>query len=197
MFGKNTARMSQEIFRVLMDSFAHPGKIYDLGVIRDRNINSDSPAGIFYAMCYTVMDNETKFTVIGSGINDGMIDTIYKLTKSDYVSVNDTDFAVITGGSSRGAIENINRGTSAFPDMGATVFYFVKDLNCETGILLYLNGPGIKDRISFHVDGADLSDLVSIRKINTEFPLGIDVVFYDGNDRIVSVPRSSKITIGE
>jgi alpha-D-ribose 1-methylphosphonate 5-triphosphate synthase subunit PhnH len=198
MFGKHTVSLVQEIFRTLMNSFSKPGKVFDLSKIKksfnDQNISS---LNIFYALCYTLMDNETTYTVIGKDAVEEMIENIYKLTKSKYVSVEKADFVFISGYSSGKSLENINIGTSLFPDRGATVFYFVKNINNGKGYPLTISGPGIMNKICFTIEGSDLYDLEIISNINKEFPLGIDVVFYDLYDRILSVPRSSKIILGD
>jgi alpha-D-ribose 1-methylphosphonate 5-triphosphate synthase subunit PhnH len=197
MFGKRTAIIAQEIFRTVMNSFSSPGKTFDLSDIKKRHLDKKTSPEVFYALCYALMDNETAYSVIGKDVSDDMVENIYKYTKSKYVSVDRSDFVIITGYSSIKSIQNINRGTILFPDRGATVIYFVKKLDGESGKFLTLTGPGIKDDRSFHVDGIDIEDIKAISESNGEFPLGIDVVFFDGDDRIVAIPRSSKITIGE
>jgi alpha-D-ribose 1-methylphosphonate 5-triphosphate synthase subunit PhnH len=92
---------------------------------------------------------------------------------------------------------HLNCGTIEFPDSGATLFYLAKKINGTDGINIKLQGPGIKDEISFKISGVDKEDLKTLKSLNSEFPLGLDVIFLDEYNKIVSLPRSSRIFLEE
>ncbi len=175
-------QLTQENFRVLLDSMAHPGRILKLP--------DDFPA-----VLYTLLDHEVTFTVIGPGANEEFIHRIYQMTKSTYVGIDEADYVVVKGGSSGGMLAHIRRGELEFPDRGAAVFYEIDELGGKMGGIIELRGPGVKDSIELNVYGIDNSDLSIINQINSEYPLGIDIIFIDRSMNIASIPRSSRISL--
>jgi len=193
MLGKKTAMITQEIFRVLLDSMSHPGRILKLPEIKVKNGKAEYDA--FFAALYTLLDHEVTFSVIGTGVHEEFIDKVYQLTKSPYVGIDQADYVVVCGGSSGNMMEHVKRGEQEFPDKGAMVFYQVDDLGGPSGSRLNLSGPGVLDRIEFTVSGADPDDLALINPINSEFPLGIDVIFVDQAMKVASITRSSRVAV--
>jgi alpha-D-ribose 1-methylphosphonate 5-triphosphate synthase subunit PhnH len=186
MFDKDTA--TQELFRIMLKAIAHPGKIFQLPGVQQTSGNTENDS--LAALLYTLLDHETSFSVIGTEAHEELIDKISRCTKSRYIDVEQAEYIVVCGGSSGGMLEHIGRGKLDFPDWGVTVFYLVESLG-ETGkIRIGLTGPGVKDRIGFSVSGADPGDIILINTINSEFPLGIDIVFVDRSMKIAAIPRS-------
>lgn len=143
-------------------------------------------------VCEVLLDHEVSFSVIGSGVHDGLIRKIYEITKSEYVRADTADYVIVAGGSSCGGIKSLNRGTLDFPDKGATVIYMVRELG-NGGLTLGLKGPGIESIRDLTINGADAGDLMDIKEMNSEFPLGLDLVLIDDNGFASSIPRSSSI----
>lgn len=175
-------------FRVLMNSMANPGTLLKL---------DPQPQEGIIALCSALLDHEAGFSVIGPGAHDDLINGIYEETKSEYRRSDLADYIIIAGGSSSGGIKSLNRGTLEFPDGGATVIYMVRELGSHPGLKLILKGPGIKTEVELMIDGADVKDIIDAREMNSEFPLGIDIVFIDNAGIVASIPRSSSIELGE
>ncbi len=175
-------QLTQENFRVLLDSMSHPGRILKLP--------DDFPA-----VLYTLLDHEVSFTVIGPGASEEFIHRIYQMTKSPYSGIDEADYVVVCGGSSGDMLAHVRRGELEFPDRGATVFYEVGELGGNQGSKIQLMGPGVIDLIELNVFGIDNNDLSMINEINTEYPLGIDIIFIDRSMNIASIPRSSRISL--
>jgi alpha-D-ribose 1-methylphosphonate 5-triphosphate synthase subunit PhnH len=89
MFGKDTNSLTQDYFRILMQSMAHPGKEYPIPKvdITKGNINYNS----FSVVCFTLLDHEVKFSVIGKETHDSLIEHIFQLTKAKYVQSDGAD----------------------------------------------------------------------------------------------------------
>jgi alpha-D-ribose 1-methylphosphonate 5-triphosphate synthase subunit PhnH len=191
MFGNETNILTQNFFRIIMQSMSHPGKAYSLPevAITKGNMNYNS----FSVLCFTLLDHEVKFSVIGSETNEALIEHIFQLTKSQYVQSQNADYVVVAGGSSNSSLNHLNRGEIEFPDSGTTLFYLAGKINDTEGLRIRLTGPGIKDEIRFNLSGVDAEDIRILKSLNSEFPLGIDTIFLDVNNQILSIPRSSQI----
>jgi alpha-D-ribose 1-methylphosphonate 5-triphosphate synthase subunit PhnH len=191
MFGKETNVITQKFFRIIMQSMAHPGKVYSIPEI---NITKgEIKYNSFSVVCFTLLDHEVKFSVIGAESHDSLIEHIFQLTKSRYVQSEKANYVIISGGSSNNSLIHLNCGELEFPDKSATVFYLAKRINNDDGLKIKLQGPGIKNEISFKISGVDKEDIKTLKNMNSEFPLGIDTIFFDENNQIVSLPRSSQI----
>ena len=193
MLGTNTISITQQLFRIALDSTAHPGRIAQLPAIAVKSGKAEYDS--FDALLYTLLDHETSFSVIGTEVREEFIDKIYRLTKSRYTDIEQADYVVISGGSSGRMLEHVRRGDLEFPDKGATVFYRVENLGGPDGIRLTVRGPGVKNQAALQVSGADPEDLAMLNLINSEFPLGIDIICVDRSMKIVCIPRSSNVTI--
>jgi alpha-D-ribose 1-methylphosphonate 5-triphosphate synthase subunit PhnH len=181
-----------EIFRILMKTMSRPGKILKL----PGNLTGREPDGVI-AVCDTLLDHEVKFSVIGRGTSESLIREIYEETKSEYVMSEEADYVIVAGGSGCGGIRSLSRGTLEFPDRGATVIYPVRSLGEGRGISLGLEGPGISGSVTVDIEGMDRSDLKDIQEMNSEFPMGIDVILIDPAGRVTSLPRSTRMEIKE
>lgn len=195
MFGSETNTLTQNFFRILMNSMSHPGKVYSIPDIKitKGDIIYNSLSVVYLAL----LDHEVKFSVIGEETHDSLIEHIFQLTKSAYVQSEDADYVIVTGGSSNSSLMHLNCGELEFPDTAATVFYLAKKINADEGLNITLRGPGIKNEISFKISGVDKEDIKIIKNLNSEFPLGIDTIFIDESNRILSLPRSSQIFMEE
>jgi alpha-D-ribose 1-methylphosphonate 5-triphosphate synthase subunit PhnH len=181
-------KITLRTFRVLMNSMANPGMLVKL---------DPQPQGGIIAVCAALLDHEVGFSVIGPGAHDDLINGIYEETKSEYRRSDLADYVIVAGGSSSGGIKSLCRGTLEFPDSGTTVIYMVGELGLHSGLKLALKGPGIKTEKELLIGGADVKDIMDAKEMNSEFPLGIDIVFIDNEGIVASIPRSSSIELRE
>ncbi len=186
MIMTESQKLSLNIFRVLMDSMARPGKILTL-----------PGSGTILSVCSALLDHEVKFSVIGEETHENLIRDIYENSKSEYTRSDLADYVIVTGGSSSGGIKSLNRGTPEFPDRGATILYLAEELGYDGGCKISLEGPGISGKIELTIKGIDPLDIDDIRELNSEFPLGVDLFFIDRKSRVAALPRSSKIGMKE
>ena len=84
-------------------------------------------------------------------------------------------------------------GTLADPHLGATVLVGTGDL--DLGVPYQLSGPGIDGTTVRHLPAGDLWRF-SRERTNAEFPLGVDLVFFDLKGQATALPRTTRITAG-
>lgn len=204
MIVKEENLITQKTFRTLLQAMSHPGRVYKLDhntKIGNQITDKNNPFSVFFALLpllQTLLDHEVTFNVFGHQREEWEYRVI-RATGSRTVNIDNADFIIIPSGDSDGAILHAKRGSLEYPDTGATVIYVVKflnDMDKDNGKLIaLLRGPGIKDEIAISMHGLGKNELSHIKEINSEFPLGIDCIFIDGANRIMSIPRSAKIEV--
>ncbi len=177
------------VFRILVKSISEPGR---LCTFDSCGIESDLP--LIYQLCNTLLDNEVSFSVIGKIVEESFINSITVLCGALYTDVDNAQYVVVYGGNSYGYLQNVSRGCLEYPDTVATVIYCVDDLGQEKKIKLRLTGPGIERERIIGLGGVPLSEIEMINAMNSDFPLGIDVIFCDKSS-VLSIPRSTKLEI--
>ncbi|MCL4476195.1 MAG: phosphonate C-P lyase system protein PhnH [Nitrospirae bacterium] len=192
----NEAFITQKIFRVLLQAMSHPERVYNIG-----DFISDSPIHPFthsplMLVLQTLLDHEVGFCVIGKE-KEYLETNISELTRCPVKGISDADFIIVSDGESNGEICKAKRGSLEYPDTGATVIYAVECLNDRDNgkPVALLRGSGIKDYITIAVRGLGKNELFHIKEINSEFPLGIDCIFIDSANRIMCIPRSTRIEV--
>ncbi|MDK2947532.1 MAG: alpha-D-ribose 1-methylphosphonate 5-triphosphate synthase subunit PhnH [Methanolobus sp.] len=184
---------SQNIFRILIDSMAKPGKINELPSIEIMPpVDNHYP----FLVLMTLLDREISFTVCGDDAIDlqSVSEYIELNTGSRLAGANNCDFMLVYGGSSNGQVCDAKLGTLRFPDDSSTAVYDVDSISSSGNLMLELTGPGIKDKCVIGIDGierSEIEDLVSLK----EYPLGIDAIFSDKNGKIVCIPRSTNVKV--
>lgn len=179
---KNTIE-SQRIFRLILHSFCHPGRIYDLSFIDSKPY--------LYPIIKTFLDCEVSFCVLGDKGEDAE-KLIEKTTGSRVANISEADFVIIIGGSSKGEIINAKIGEPHYPDLGATLIYYFSSTNTDH-CNLKLRGPGIKDEALIKVNGIKRREFELLSQINLNYPLGLDSIFINESGKVFSIPRSTKI----
>lgn len=196
---------SQRIFRILLDAFAHPGKvgkISDLKIAPPLNISKAS-AGILF----TLLDLEAGFAVSASDKKqrEKIEEYFIRNTGSRLKNLESADFILAPGELPK--LKRIKKGSLEYPDEGATVICSVEKINeprpCTQGrgeslsgvdsLSLTLSGPGISGKKNLALKGLKKQEVIKIMEANKEFPLGIDFVFTDKKNKFFVLPRSTKI----
>ncbi len=171
-------------FRVLLQAMSHPGRVYPL-----PDFPLDSQVAVEFLG--SIMDSEVGFAVIG---DSELEKAIGHRTGSRRVSPGEADFLVVGNGSGSGELAGVKRGSLEYPDSGATILYLVEELRAGNGDII-LSGPGIDGTASLQIKGLPAGEAHRLQMVNSEFPLGVDAVFLDGNGRIACIPRSSQIGV--
>ncbi|RSK55184.1 phosphonate C-P lyase system protein PhnH [Bacillus canaveralius] len=189
---------TQMIYRKLLDCMARPGKINNIleaiSNIEDACLFSPSLRGL----AYTLVDREVRFYIEADRKQEVEQDIQWKTfsTTADYVQA---DYLFFDHAPESAAIhelvEQVKRGTLEDPHLSATLLLNVKsisDLPGE-GRSLVLQGPGIKETTTVFVEGLALDWIEARRKVNGEFPLGVDMVLTTRTGDVIAIPRTTVI----
>jgi alpha-D-ribose 1-methylphosphonate 5-triphosphate synthase subunit PhnH len=182
--------VTQAIYRDLLTVMSRPGTVRKL----TEEISEISPHGLV-AVAATLLDQEVSFAVLD---DDELSIALRRKTDARPVEVAEANFVFVVSGSSGGQIADAQRGTHRYPDKGATILYQVEHLaeqNSESTV--DLTGPGIADVNSPLIRGFDIGELELLVTINQDYPLGIDLIFLDRDNRVMALPRSTHITIND
>lgn len=179
--------LSQSVYRALLDVMSRPGSV--------RSLTADLyhiwPSGML-AVAATLLDQEVGFCVLG---DSGLSQAIKEVTGGRCTPLETADFIFVTNGDSGGHIRHAKRGSQEYPDLGATIVYLVERLEGNAGHgAISLRGPGIEDRATPLIAGLGPQELSLVQEINYEYPLGIDLLLIDRENKIMALPRSLRIT---
>jgi alpha-D-ribose 1-methylphosphonate 5-triphosphate synthase subunit PhnH len=178
---------SQAIFSALMNAFARPGTIADLGT------RAVAPAPLMPAAFIAAMaDFDTRIWLDEalSGA-EGLGEWISFQTGAVLADAPEAaDFALLT---ELAEIERFAIGTPAFPDRSATLIVQIEAL--EGGAGLTLTGPGIETERGIAPCGLPRDFAAIWLRNNALFPLGVDLVLVAGA-RVIALPRTTRIREG-
>ena len=166
---------------------SRPGRVYVMDATGEE---------VLLPVLQTLVDNEVTFAVVGDN-QECLKCEIVKATGSRAVAIEDADFVIVPSGDSEGAVLRAKRGSLDYPHAGATIVYLVDDLNDDKSGNpdCLLKGPGIEHEISPCINGLNKNDLIHLREINSEYPLGVDALFLDKAGRILCMPRSTSMEV--
>ncbi len=192
---------AQRHFRLLLDSMARPGQVREFTGLTLSPPPPLSPAAA--AIALALLDTNVSFACAGYG--EGVGSYLRANTSSREAAIPEADFLFFAPGAADPAtVAMAKPGLLAYPDQGATLimetaglveaasFGRVNGNETAHGLRVTLSGPGVDGTVNFGVQGLTLESLDAVRRLNREYPLGVELVLTAGN-RFVSVPRSSAI----
>jgi len=184
----STYLATQQTFRILLQAMSHPGRTYALP--------GEGCKSGWQMVLQTLLDPEVSFAVLGND-QPRWEREIRQLTRCPASELAQADFILVPEGDSQGEVLKVRRGTLEYPDTGSTVIYLVESLKDPGGgePELVLRGPGIPDEIAPVIQGLNKHEFEYLQEINREFPLGIDGIFIDRVNRLMCLPRSTKIEV--
>jgi alpha-D-ribose 1-methylphosphonate 5-triphosphate synthase subunit PhnH len=185
---------AQEHYRLLLDSMARPGKINMM-----PEMELTTPRGIHAAgalVGFALLNADVTYYIDGpASFEVGRY--LLVNTSARPVALGEADYVFVDGSTSAELLLSLKLGTLPYPEDSATVVAAVDGLANEgDGLALLLKGPGVLGERKLCVAGLDRSFFGELATINSEFPLGIDVILTDGERRVACIPRSTKIRIG-
>jgi alpha-D-ribose 1-methylphosphonate 5-triphosphate synthase subunit PhnH len=173
-------------FRTILAAMSHPGKVYRL-----PEFEKEETAVVELLRC--LLDNEVGVAVVGDPTLES---DLFRHTECRRVSCEEADFIIIGHLADSAALTGCKVGSLEYPDGGATILYLVDGLSEGDGGIV-LSGPGVDDKISLRISGLAAGELSRLQDLNSEFPLGVDAMFFvrRRNGRIACIPRSSQIRV--
>jgi alpha-D-ribose 1-methylphosphonate 5-triphosphate synthase subunit PhnH len=107
------------------------------------------------------------------------------------------DFALCLDGRSGAVLSDLQQGTEAEPEDGATAFICVSDMIGEPmrgGTVLELRGPGIREIATITAWGLPEPAQEAIVATRRAYPLGVDVILIDRQGRCAGMPRTTRVS---
>lgn len=180
-------------FRMLLQAMSRPGRLFHLDV---RPLFYPFPA---MAIAECLLDHEVSFNVAGQGASKECFSLIMETTGAQPAALEAADFLFLFGTGSDEALQQAKRGTPAYPDESATLVYSVDSGPTPDNdrLRIRLKGPGIAapDGIAPEMSGLDLDVLHQLRRINLDYPQGVDAIFVQPTGELICLPRSTHIEV--
>ncbi|HEX9463780.1 MAG TPA: phosphonate C-P lyase system protein PhnH [Alphaproteobacteria bacterium] len=179
---------AQNVFRLVLDAMAHPGRIVELpAAVLPANESGLPDAAA--AVALTLLDFETP-----AWLDRGFA------RAADYLRFHCGAPIVFDSKASRfgfaeelpalPALQDFDLGSIDFPDRSTTLVLAVPMLEGRAG--LTLRGPGIKDRAGLQVGGLTAAFWKERADLAALFPLGVDLVLACGR-RLAAIPRTTTV----
>jgi alpha-D-ribose 1-methylphosphonate 5-triphosphate synthase subunit PhnH len=184
----------QAVFRELMAAMAAPGSVRDIGSLAAKIDFEASIPRPMLAVAMALLDAETVFCV-RSGSGDGREASLSRLTSARRAPIEDSDFVFVMGDGAEVAlaVASARAGTLVDPHLGATLI--VSAASVGEGERLSLSGPGIESRAALRI-GLGAEWIAARDARNREYPLGVDMIFVDGDGRLAALPRTTVAAAG-
>ncbi|MCL1792548.1 MAG: phosphonate C-P lyase system protein PhnH [Oscillospiraceae bacterium] len=177
--------VSQRIFRTVMETFAHPFRIYN---IKDGMPENETT---IKELCFVFLDNAVSFHVHGDHGDLRLTEEIREMTYARPASLEKADFVIVKDIRAFDSYENLCQGSLVDPHKGATVIFDVPGIGGEEKIVA--EGPGINGKIIRFVDKNIADCLCRTAKLDMEYPKGFEIIFACPKGDILAVPRHTRI----
>lgn len=170
----------QQVFRVLLEATARPGRIYAL-----PSDLEDCPG--FLTILASLVDN----TVSLHDATRGLSQREWNFLQARQEPADTAGFILASGAEGPGFVPAV--GSLESPEKGATLIVAVACLGRGSqGISC--TGPGIKDRHQFALHGLHPDWLSARARWNAWFPLGVDMYVAD-HSQVLALPRTTSISL--
>jgi len=189
----------QAAFRGLLEAFSFPGRLVDLAHLAERMAARVSDPSVNPSLALgaaALLDQDAPYATAGT---PGLAAFLHEWCAAGPVTPADARFLVVgesgTGGSSLAQLlAEVPVGTLTDPHLGASVLVGVEDL--DRGTAWTLSGPGLKvPTVCVLPEGEAWVAARNLR--SAEFPLGIDLAFFDRRGRVLALPRTTRLTAGK
>jgi alpha-D-ribose 1-methylphosphonate 5-triphosphate synthase subunit PhnH len=202
---------SQAVFRVLLDSLARPGRVFQLpSSACGHCVNASEPDATLDEFDKGVRAADRRIgpgivplalAVIGSKVAvigaPSWQERICRATGAAAADIGEASLVAIYGAVDPATISLLRRGSAAAPEDGAKV-----GLGCAGltegrpgDLTVELSGPGVPGSARLGVDGVDRAVFDALRSANSTFPAGVDVWLVDERGQIAGLPRSARLAV--
>jgi len=184
----------QAAYRKTLDSMSRPGLISNIRTQADKVNMEISCFDSTLVLVLMLFDTEVKFKVCSEREAE-VAKLINQLTYAKAAEVEKADYILVLNDAKPEDLEKVFRmaypGDLLDPHKAATIIIEADSVSNDRG--LTLTGPGIKKERFINVKTtADRWVDLRVEK-NSEYPLGIDLIFTDGDDNILCLPRTTQI----
>jgi alpha-D-ribose 1-methylphosphonate 5-triphosphate synthase subunit PhnH len=189
---------TQQIYRKLLDCMARPGKVNSIEPYLVQDDHESLFSKPLLSLAYTLVDREVSFHVI-SDLKEKAEQYIYWQTFSQAAELREAHYVFIGKQLSDSEIQSVmnevKAGTLEDPHLSATILIQVNTLTDSPGdgMKLKLTGPGIQGTRYVYADGLPSAWITERKKINSEFPMGVDMILTTSSGEIMAIPRTTVI----
>ena len=177
-------RRSQEVFRVLLETLARPGRVSQL-----------PSAGLGASVVPLALAGvDSSFAVIG---DTDWEQRVRAATGATAVEPESAPLVAVCGRCDGETIRRLRPGSALAPEEGAKVGIDCDELRpAGPGALtLVLSGPGVVGSVVLGVEGLDPGVVEARRELTSGFPAGIDVWLVDRSGRVAGIPRTTTVEV--
>jgi len=179
---------SQALFRRVMEAFAEPGRVADLGgMVRAPAPLPEASAAFLAAFA----DYDTHVWFESGEADDAAAWLGFHTGAPVTGDAAAAAFAVLDEASPIDGWSRFALGTASYPDRSATLLLPVAALT--GGPSLQLAGPGIETTATISPAGLPAGFAAAMAENRTKFPLGLDMLLVCGAEAI-ALPRTTRIT---
>lgn len=192
----------QQVFRHVLDAFAHPGTVQRLPAELPRDGGSLEFDAPLETLVRLFVDQAVSFCVEGAD-SDAAERFLVSETHAARVPCREADFVIVPARADaqtvRNAVLEASRGVLASPEKGATVLMgcaCIEAAGQTVGVPLHaveVHGPGVADVNRFGIDRIVWADARADRA--DEYPCGIEIVLVDEEGDLVAIPRSAHLVV--
>ncbi len=165
-------------YRSCLTALSQPGKICSLLPLFDSGLQAMASLLLYSEVSYHY-EGELDFRVVAAltGAKAQPIDS------ADYLFFDRPSVPVL---------QRAKTGTAENPESGASLLFRCNNLNAGNRVVL--SGPGIDGSFATQLP-ADTEFIDCLQEINATFPTGLDLFFVDGENRIIGLPRTTRIEV--
>lgn len=189
------------VYRALVEAVSRPGTIADIGEQAAKlNLPKDEDNAAL-ALALTLLDDDVTCFISLRDDNDLAQEIEYR-TFCGRAEPSKADYLFVQGNMENGDVvsllHQVKKGTWLYPEESATLLVRAEDIR-ETGLAdrgWILSGPGIRDVARCELEGVSAAMLEERNRLNAEYPLGIDMMFYTAQGKLLAIPRTTAIRGG-
>ena len=185
----DAAHEAQQVFRTMLDAFAHPGRIVAL----PSKVEAPAPLSpASAAVLLTLVDRDTPLFLAADFLTEETTRYVRFHTGAPLVARKaDAVFAVVAADRAP-LLDGFAIGSDAYPDRSATLVIELPSL--RGGPRRILRGPGIETITEISVAGLADSFWREWATNKALFPCGVDVVFAAGTE-LMALPRGIAVEV--
>lgn len=181
----------QEAYRKVLYAFSYPGEIVSLQKEADTiEIDMDCMNGTKLLM-YMLLDADTTFHIVEEDFT--LAAAFSQLTYCIHVPKSLAQYVFIPKVNQKllpDIMTSLMVGTLKNPHKGACLI--VECEHIDNKHMYSLKGPGIKN-INYASITSSIDWIETREQVNSEFPLGIDMIFVDDKGNCIALPRTTQI----
>jgi phosphonate C-P lyase system protein PhnH len=181
---------TQEVFRLLLDALANPGRPADLSA----QVCQFAANGQWLATALTLLDNETGFFWDGPS---GLGEEISFLSGAARVPLEKADFVFLSSSGAKAepskyaaqTLRQVKGGTHRDPHESALIFVAAGG---EADQSLTLKGPGIPPGgRNVSISAAEAAWIKARDSLEFEYPRGVEIIFLREDNTLLAITRKA------